>query len=796
MDSHTLSILELHSVTRLIADCTQSGMGKAFIYNLAPTTDHAQIATRLAVTSELMDLITDGLNVPAHSADDISDMLDQMHIEGTILDSEGFMLLWALLHQSRMIKKFITACEKDIPSLKALAHKIPDQPRLEKAIAYVFNEDGKVRDRASSRLRSIRKDIKSLRNSILNKITHIVDNKRATGCLSNDQVTIREGRYVLFVKSEMRHHIDGVIHDKSMSGSTCFIEPASVIESGNRLRSLKFDERNEIMRIKRFLSEMVREELDSLKQMITPIQEYEAMRATAVFAVKNGFICPDIAADMNLVIRNGRHPILLYRLKQDTIPLSVELSSDKRALVITGPNMGGKTVALKTVGLLCLMVQCGLPVPVAEGSRFPVFSTIFADIGDEQSLENDMSTFSSHIVRIKDILHNCPDGQKSLVLLDEFGTGTDPAEGAALAIAILEQMMERGIFAIANTHLYQLKLFASQHKGVRNASMLYDDTLNRPTYRLVMDIPGSSNAMNIAKNLGLPSNILYHAQKLLGKTPGELDTLIRQLHDQKIALVDEKRILDEEREKYAILMRRYKAKVLQFEDEKKDIITKKLNEMDETIKTMKKDFETAVSSLNAPNHEQVHTVRKKLESYHKEVKIQKQELLIEDRQQEIETPHINMDWQKGDTAVVAPFMLEGTILSINTKKKKVTVLCDNQRIETSLASLQPAKEKQKKPPADSKTTVSFHVAQERKGSFNPTLDLRGHTVDESLSMLEQHLSDVVMFGFKMFTVIHGFGTGKVKRAVQDYLAEQREVKHFRDGQQGEGGLGVTVVEIG
>lgn len=806
MDTHTLQVLEFETIKKLIAGQTTSPLGKAKIIAAEPDNSFDKIDVRSRRLREMMDLIDDIHSVPGSGVPEIDDIVETIRIEGTVLDTEGFLALWQFLRGARHMRKCIRTYEDSpVDALRELAGQIEPPVKLEKAIAFVFTEEGKIKDSASKRLKEIRKEIRGLRKSIMSKLTSIIDKKRGEECLYNDQITIREGRYVLFVKSEQRTHIDGVIHDKSISGATCFVEPTAIIEQGNRMRTLRFDERNEIMRIKRFLSAMVREHADIIGAMIEPVAQFEYLIAAARFGLAYGMSAPSLHRGHDLSIVNGNHPLLLTRIGSKTVPISVDITKQGRCLIITGPNMGGKTVALKTIGLLCLMAQSGLPVPVGRESLFPVYDAIFADIGDEQSLQNDMSTFSSHVSRIIHILHKSQ--PHTLVLIDEFGTGTDPQEGAALAIAILEAFLHKKMYVVANTHLFRLKEFAASVNGVRNASMLFDAQTSAPTYQLVMDIPGSSNALEIAKKLGLSSSIINRAREMLGKEPDSVAELTRQLHTERVELIKEKEQCREDQKTYKVLMKRYKDKLLKFEDQKESTLRAKLSEMETFIKQIKKDFEAAVSDLKFTDERKLKDARRKWESFHRQIKTQHDELIEQgaDEVEEIEAlqpvekeekiaPYTQ--WQEGDTVRVAPFNFEGRIVAVNHKKKRATVKTDTGNVEAGLRDLtivRTARSPEPQEPAPAH--VSFHIAAGNRGSFNPTLDLRGEYVDRGIELLEKHVSDVIMYGFKSFTVIHGFGTGKMKRAVHEYLRSQPQIHRIRPGGQNEGGLGVTVAEL-
>ena len=804
MDNHTLNVLEFELIKELIIQCSASQVANKKIRALSPMTDEQQVAARLDRTKEIIDLLNFKPKIPGYGLPDITDILERIQIEGTILDTEGCLALWQFLRSSRHLCGYINKVDLTLPAIKELAQSAPHPNRLEKALAFVFTEDGKIKDTASKRLKSIRSDIRSIRGSIMGKLHSIIEKKRGAETLYNDQITIREGRYVLFVKSEKRSEINGVIHDKSISGATCFIEPASVIENGNKLRALKFDERNEVLRIKKFLSDLTREYFCEISAMLDPMDELEFLISSAKFALKYNMSIPEISYEQKFSIIEGRHPLLLARIGKKTIPFSMDISQNHHTTIITGPNMGGKTVVLKAVGLLCLMAQCGLPVPVKPKSCFPVYKNIFADIGDEQSLENDKSTFSSHVMRLKSILDKCKGN--SLVLLDEFGTGTDPEEGASLAIAVLEQFISKKMFVIANTHLFRLKQFAVQKEGVRNASMLFDEQTNFPTYKLVMDIPGSSNAIETAENLGLPKKIINRARSLMGKSSDEVTSLTRQLHQERIQLMEEKDKCDQDRKTFNILMKRYKDKLMKFEEEKNEVLRKRLIEAEDFVKNIKKEFEVEVENLKNYDDDMLKQARRKLESFHHDIKHQQEEIPEDDLQDEddlidevsdkpVKKPH---QLEIGDKVSIAPFGFEGEIVDINKKKKRAVVLSENRHIETDfkhLSYIAGADDVEPRKSSKTKPQMTFSVTSSNRNAFNPTLDLRGKYVEDGLKMLEKHLSDVLVYGFKSFSVIHGFGTGRMKRAVVEFLESNPQVKRFRDGRKEEGGLGVTVVEI-
>ncbi len=786
MQEHTLKVLEFEQLKNIIVGFSKSSLGKRKINSMVPCSDMETIVRFQNRTREFIRLLSEETSVPGEGATDISYMLDQLRIEGTVIDSEGFMLLLCFLTSSRQMKSYLLKSKLDIPILKAQAEEMPDLTKLEKAISFVFNEDGEVKDSASKQLKSIRSEIKSIRKKILKSMQGIIDHNQSRDSLSNDQVTIREDRYVLFVKSERRSVVSGVIHDKSMSGATCFIEPAEVIQDGNRLRALKFDERNEILRIKRFLTGIVRDNLDDLSSTVEPMGELEAFIASARFGLKYNMISPKVSDCKELKIIGGKHPLLLDRIGDKLVSMDIDLNKDSHTVIITGPNMGGKTVTLKTVGLLCLMFQTGFPVPVKEGSVFPVYKNIFADVGDEQSIENDMSTFSSHISGINDILnHKC---DNSLVLIDEFGTGTDPLEGAALALAILQEMIKKKMFVVANTHLFQLKLYASNTEGVRNASLIFDDKTNAPTYQFLMDIPGSSNALQMAKNLGVKDEIIENARRNLGSSPAEIDELIRQLHQERIKLISDRKKCAEDYKKSQNLIRRYRYKLNKFDDENTHKLSKKLNDLDDYLKKIKKDYESAVSGLDK---DKVQSGRRIFESYHNKIRQDKKDVVRVKSKDIDQSSEVN--FKVGDVVIVAPFMFEGKIVDINHKRKKAIVLSKNRQVDVPLSNLSMVSADDKNN-ADDKS-VSFHLSCSERSSFNPTLDLRGKYVEDALPLLEKHLSDAVMFSFKSFTVIHGFGTGRLKKAVTKYLSDQPQIKKIRHGGEGEGGLGVTVAEF-
>ena len=526
MNEHTLRVLEYHKVTSLVSEYAVSAAGKDAVLSLLPAVDRIDVTTHLQETEEFMRILQSGENPPLDGIFDIAAAVSKLKIPGSILSPADLLHAASTLAAGRRMKFFFQQFEGKeaakltrAPLLCAKATLIRPLKHVEDAIISAIDEKFEIKDSASRSLRKIRQQIVKTRDDILNRMSGILQNSGYQKVIQQPIITMRNDRYVLPLKSNFQHAIKGVVHGQSGSRSTFFVEPLEVLEQNNHLAELQMEERDEIECILRELTCLLAREAVAITKTTSALAEIDAVYARARFGIEFNGITPSMVNEGGIVLYAAKHPLLIEKYKKSGVdgavtPNNVDLDAHHRALILSGPNAGGKTVILKTVGLLSLMAQSGLPVTAKEGSQLPCFKSVFADIGDEQSLEHDLSTFSSHMRQIAEILQ-CAE-KDSLVLLDELGSGTEPAEGAALGTAVLHRLIERGAVTLATTHHNALKLFGSQTNGALNASMEFDIQTLRPTYKLTTGRPGRSYGLDMATRLGVPEEVIRKARAYLG----------------------------------------------------------------------------------------------------------------------------------------------------------------------------------------------------------------------------------------------------------------------------------------
>ncbi|HXY61562.1 MAG TPA: endonuclease MutS2, partial [Nitrospirota bacterium] len=558
MNEHTLRVLEYDKVTNIVAEYAASEPGRAAILKLAPVTYAPSVESRLRETGEFTGILQSGETPPLDGILEISQIIQKLRVSGVMLQPGELLNIATTLGAGRRVKQFFHRLEgrgtlsstRPVPLLTARAEIIRPQKAIEDAVFAAIDEKAEVRDAASPELRKIRKLIARMRSDILDRLSSILQDGNYQKIVQDPVITIRDDRYVLPLKPNFRQSLRGVVHGQSGSRATLFVEPLDVLEQNNRLAELRMDEREEVERILRELTSFVGREVDSIAETMDALTGIDAIYARARFGIACNGTVPVVSHDGRIRLRDARHPLLVIKFKsceggKNVTPNDIEFSAEKRALILSGPNAGGKTVVLKTVGLFSLMAQSGIPVTAAEGSELPCFGSVFADIGDEQSLEQDLSTFSSHVSQIAEILRSADDN--SLVLLDELGSGTDPNEGAGLGAAVLDTLIERGCITMATTHHNALKLFASQTRGAANAAMEFDPQTLKPTYRLVQGRPGRSYGLDMAARLGVPESVVQSARARISEDDARLEKLLKEVEENSRVLASERGALERER---------------------------------------------------------------------------------------------------------------------------------------------------------------------------------------------------------------------------------------------------------
>ncbi|MCR8852827.1 endonuclease MutS2 [Lysinibacillus fusiformis] len=781
-----LKTLEYDKVRQQVATYCTSSIGKSAIEELVPQTDFDKVVQLLEEMDEGLSILRVKGNVPMGGIFDVRPSARRAQIGGMLAAIE-LMEISSTIRASRILRNFIEDLEADevieIPHFIAKKETMPVLTGLQHEINNCIDDNGAVLDSASSTLRTIRQSLRSEEAKVRSKLESLIRGSNASKMLSDTLVTIRNDRFVIPVKQEYRHHYGGIVHDQSSSGQTLFIEPDSIVQANNEIHRLKMKEQAEVERILLALSAMVQEVAPDLFNLVKVLGDIDVILAKGKYGQANKCTMPKMNQDGYIRLVRARHPLLPI---DTAVPNDIEFGKDITAIVITGPNTGGKTVTLKTVGLCTLMAQAGLPVPALDGSQLAVFKKLFADIGDEQSIEQSLSTFSSHMVNIVDILQKFDD--ESLVLFDELGAGTDPQEGAALAISILDEVHGRGARVMATTHYPELKAYGYNRPGVANASVEFDIETLSPTYRLLIGVPGRSNAFEISSRLGLPESIIERAKGFTGTDRHEVESMIASLEETRRQSED-----DAERSHALLLesesLRKELQDKLQAYDERKEALDKKAKEKARKIvEEAKHEAEGIIAELRemrknadqvVKEHELIEA-RKRLEEATplENNKVLKKAAQVKARAQNLVV---------GDEVKVLSYGQRGTLVEkvSNTEWVVQMGILKMKISDNDLEYIKPEKE----------PIVRTAGVKNRNGHVKLELDLRGERYEDAILRTEKYIDDALLANYGRVSIIHGVGTGALRQGIQSYLKNNKRVKSFRFGEAGEGGLGVTVVEL-
>ncbi|HVB25923.1 MAG TPA: endonuclease MutS2 [Ktedonobacteraceae bacterium] len=812
MHEKSILTLEYPKIQEKVAREASFSASKELVMALQPTPDLDEARRRLAYTTEASRLLDLQADASVRGAHDIRVSLVRAAREGVLMPSEMLEILTTIqstLYVARMLEKLDP---DSFPLLHVLGADIPQRPQLVRRIEETINEDGEVRDTASPKLQKLRFDIRGANQRLQERLRSLVN--EFGNALQEHIITIRNDRYVVPVKSEARSQVRGIIHDQSSSGATVFVEPLVVVELNNKLRQLQVEERQEIERILRILSNEIGKEAETLKVAIELLAEFDLHLAKARYARMTRSTEPRLNNEGRIVLNNARHPLLTGKV----VPINFHIGREFFMVVITGPNTGGKTVALKTVGLLSLMAQAGLHIPAEEASEIAVFQDIFADIGDEQSIEQSLSTFSSHLSRIIEILRRIETEQRKdaseirgkraeelvqrqqrtqvLVLLDELGAGTDPSEGSALARAILTYLQDRHVTTVATTHYSELKAFAHEQPGVVNASVEFNvDTLS-PTYKLNIGLPGRSNALAIANRLGLDSGIIERSREFLGSAGVRMENLLEGLQSDRKAVEDERFNLNMEHVEAEYQRKQLEEERHKLEEQRVRILNearaqarRELEEVQTALAKVKVD----VSRINmtrerlGESRQQVRNLEEKVASIPEPRRAKK----AEPRPEKLEGP-----LQIGDTVRVLSFGQNADLLGLTPDRSEADVQMGPLRIRVSVDNLE--RVSKRKAATDEKVQAQSSVVLPRyedRPEVATQLDMRGWRVDAALEELETYLNDAAMSSISSIRIVHGKGTGALRAAVREQLTHHPLVKSFASAPPQEGGDGVTIVKL-
>ncbi len=788
MNEKTYKVLEYDKIKDLLRNEAASVMTKKLIDDLLPSKSEYEIAEKMAETTEAVSVIMHKGALPLASFYDIGDWISLAE-KGGIL-SMGQLL--QVLYNLQVAGQVVSFLKSDIPPLKKineLASLIDPQKRLVEEIDCCIVSEEEMADRASPELRRLRRKIAFQNEAIREKMNNILNSSGNRNLLQDSIVTMRQGRYVVPVKQEYRGRFSGIVHDQSSTGATLFIEPQAIVNMNNELRQLEIEEKKEIQRILESLSNQVGEVGDQLKNNQRMLVELDFMFAKGKLSTKMKGEPPEIHSGGFLDIIKGKHPLLDQK---KAVPISISLGKDFNTSVITGPNTGGKTVTLKTVGLFVLMAQSGLHLPVAQGTKIPIFKRVFADIGDEQSIEQSLSTFSSHMKNIVDIVKEAR--EETLVLLDELGAGTDPTEGAALGIAILDELYEKKTVTLATTHYTELKKYALASDGVSNASMEFDVETLSPTFRLTLGTPGKSNAFEISEKLGLPNHLINRAKSLLeGEDIAFEEVLSFIEQDRKHAEEDREEALllkleikrqREELEKQEKKFQEQKEKLLnKAKAEARDLV-EETKELADLIQKELRDLDKLDDSSQRDRKQE--TLRREIRELR-----EKHREKIEPRQN-IEPVNPN-ELSLGDRVRILSLDQKGEIISLADDKNEVQVQVGLMKINVGINQIAKIQ--------GSKREIKGHkfkhgsLFQRKVVSVAPSINVVGKTLDDAAMDVDKYLDDAFMAGLKEAIIIHGRGDGILRDGLAKMFKSHKHVEKYRKGNYNEGGDGVTIVSL-
>lgn len=789
MNRKILHTLEYTKVVDLLVHHASTSLGKSKAAELQPSGELEEVKRRLTATDEAFKVDRLKGGAPFGGIRDVRSALHRARIGG-MLNPQELNDIGGTLFGGRRLKRFLldVHAETSIALLAGLCELLEDNRPLEEKIKGCIDENAHVLDQASPELSRIRSELRSGEGRVREKLDQMVRTPSIAKMLQDALVTIRNDRYVIPVKAEYRSHFGGLVHDQSASGATLFIEPESVVQMNNKLRELKLKEEAEVEKILRLLSALVAEFADPLANNLDLLAELDFIFAKAVLARELKASLPMMNDRGFLKIKRGRHPLIS---REAVVPLDVELGNQYSTIIITGPNTGGKTVALKTIGLLSLMAMSGLFVPAEDGSQLCVFDAIYADIGDEQSIEQNLSTFSSHMTNIISILRDMT--PKSLVLFDELGAGTDPAEGSALAISILEHIHAMGCRMVATTHYSELKAYAYDRKGVINASMEFDIQTLSPTYRLLVGVPGRSNAFAIAERLGLSPRIIEHARGQVGEEDQRVESMIATLEENRLTAEAERNTAAELRQQVEGLKSKLEEERRRFDEQREKLLAKAEQEAREAVARARREAEEIISDLRRMAMEERTGFKEhKLIDAKRRLDQAVPELTNKMKRTATAAPKKHAVIGPGDEVLVTSLNQKGHVVELSGSSEAVVQLgIMKMKVAKEDLQLVAAKAEAKAPVQK----VAAGVKRTRDDHVRTELDLRGQNLEESLMEVDRFLDESFLSNLGQVYIIHGKGTGVLRTGIQEYLRKHKHVKSYRLGNYGEGGVGVTVVEL-
>lgn len=791
MNQKVLRTLEYNKIVEQLAEYAFGADTKERCLSLLPSTSLSEITNAQQQTKDAMNRSLKKGRLDCSGIKPLSSAIRRVEIGGT-MNIEELLGLCKLLETARRVKAYGRKEREDIPSdsLSELFDGLePLSPLCDEIRRCIISVD-EISDDASSNLKSIRRSIRSTGDRIHVQLNQMLNNQNVRNCLQDFVITMRNGRYCLPVKAEAKSQITGMVHDQSSSGSTLFIEPMAVVNLNNELKELSIKEQDEIAVILATLSAKAGEYIPAIETDYQILTELDFIFAKAAYALEYNGITPHFNTERKIRILKGRHPLLDAK---KVVPIDISLGSDFDQLVITGPNTGGKTVSLKTVGLLTLMGQAGLPIPSGDRSELAVFDDIFADIGDEQSIEQNLSTFSSHMTNIIHILKEA--NEHSLVLFDELCAGTDPTEGAALAVSILSYFHSRGIRTMATTHYSEIKIYALTTSGIENACCEFNVETLSPTYRLLIGIPGKSNAFAISKKLGLSDTLIEDARTRISSNEQNFEDLLSDLEASRITIEKEQAEINRYKSEIAALKQQLKNKQEKLDESRDAILRKAKEEANQILQEAKDTADEAIRNFNKYG-----TTRPSIQEMEKQRTNIREKMAANEKKSSkgkdtaIYNPKVPKKLRIGDSVKVLSMNLTGTVHSLPNAKGDLFVQMGILRSQVNIKDLvliedaAPGSKKYAK-------TGAGKLKMSKSASVSTEINLIGKTVDEAIALLDKYLDDAYLAHLPSVRIVHGKGTGALRSAVQSHLKRQSYIKSFHLGEFGEGDAGVTIAEF-
>ncbi|MBP5366212.1 MAG: Smr/MutS family protein [Bacteroidales bacterium] len=821
--------LKFGKIRASLKELCLSNLGAEIVDSMAFSADYEQIMHLLQETWEMYRILNEEDGFALSEFNDLREALNRIRIEGLYLEEEELVALYHDLKNTKdLVAFFEKSPEEKYPLLKAKSAEVFVYPLLISRIESILDKYGRIKDSASPELARIRRDILSKQSSVSKRLTQILKQAQTEGFVDADAtVTVRDGRAVIPVPAANKRRIGGIVLDESASGRTSFIEPTEVVQLNNELRELGYAERREVIRILTDVASAVRPYIDDILSSYRYLGYIDFVRAKAKYAVAIEAVLPVLENRQGMYWSQARHPLLYMQLRQQgkaIVPLDIELEAPlQRILIISGPNAGGKSVCLQTVGIVQYMLQCGMLVPVAEGSKMGIFDNIFIDMGDEQSIENDLSTYSSHLTNMKHFVRNASD--KTLLLIDEFGTGTEPMLGGAIAESVLAELNRKGAFGVITTHYTNLKHFAAQTEGIHNGAMLFDTHAIQPLFRLQMGQPGSSFAFEIARKIGLPESILNDAKEKIGQDHLDFDKHLREIVRDKHYWENKRQTVKENEKRLAEVLERYNAELQNVKRERREILDKARRQSEELLAEANRRIENTIREIRESQAEKERTksVREELKQFKDEMlnseaddndlierkiqKIKERERRKNERRnrQQTQTTEAPEKQQADNTPIVKGDMVMidneadriAEVLQIGPKDALVAI--GNLQTTVKVSRLQKvsnnAARKQQRPQVTVYVSNVGDEVRERKLNFKPEIDVRGMRTDEALEKVSAFVDEALLCEQTHLRILHGKGNGILRQMIRQQLRSLPFVVSVGDEHVQFGGAGITIVEL-